>query len=157
MKPNDIRVRPATMADLDTIVRFNTQMALETEDKELPHQRSVSGVKSILEDSAKGFYILAECDDEVVGQIMINYEWSDWRNSFFWWIQSVYVLPNHRKIGAFRALFQHVERMAQNASNVFGFRLYVHKENHLAKKAYEGLGMEGSHYELYEKTLDQSE
>ena len=86
---------------------------------------------------------------------MITYEWSDWRNGVFWWIQSVYVLPSYRRAGVFRSLFEYIKRMAENTSNVCGLRLYVHKNNHLAKQAYESLNMEQSHYELYEMPIER--
>ena len=154
MERHTIHIRRAKVTDIDTIVDFNAAMGRETENVILPRQRLKSGVTAIFEDSTKGFYIMAECDGKVVGQIMINYEWSDWRNATFWWVQSVYVLPGYRRAGGFRSLFEHIKHMAENASNVCGFRLYVEKNNHLAKQAYEGLGMEESHYELYEMLLD---
>ena len=154
MKLYNICVRPAIMADVDTIADFNAAMARETEGVDLPRQRLKNGVTSVFEDSTKGFYVVAECDGKAVGQAMITYEWSDWRNGMFWWIQSVYVLPRYRKIGVFRSLFEYIERMAESASNVCGFRLYVDKNNYLAKQAHESLGMEKSHYELYEMPLN---
>lgn len=155
MEHHFVRVKRATIADVDTIVDFNTAMARETENIILPRQRLTDGVTSILEDSTKGFYVVAESDGRVVGQMMITYEWSDWRNGFFWWIQSVYVLSSHRRMGVFRSLFEYVKRMAENELNVCGLRLYVASENHPAKQAYQNLDMEKSHYELYEMSFDE--
>jgi len=84
---------------------------------------------------------------------MITYEWSDWRNAIFWWIQSVYVLPEYRKIGVFRSIFRQIKAMADQ-SNVCGLRLYVDRDNLIAKKAYQGLGMSESHYDLFEMTIE---
>jgi GNAT superfamily N-acetyltransferase len=131
------------------------EMARETENIDLSRQQLTNGVNSVLEDSTKGFYVLAECDGRIVGQAMITYEWSDWRNATFWWIQSVYVLPSHRRMGVFRSLFEYIKRVAENASNVCGLRLYVDRSNHPAKQAYESMGMGESHYELYEMSLGQ--
>lgn len=150
MKNSNIRVRPGTIADIDTIVEFNMSMARETEDINLQRERLRDGVTEVFEDSARGFYILAECDGRIVGQTMITYEWSDWRNAVFWWVQSVYVLPAYRRLGIFRTIFENIKLMAEEAANVCGFRLYVDKDNHLAKQAYRRLGMNSSHYELYE-------
>ena len=107
MKSKEIHIRRAAKADADTIVTFNAEMARETEDLALPRKRLTNGVNAMFDDSAKGFYVLAECDGKVVGQAMITYEWSDWRNGTFWWIQSVYVLPQYRRMGVFRSLFEY--------------------------------------------------
>ena len=154
MENHAIRVRRATGSDIDTIVDFNMAMAKETEGMELPRQRLRKGVTAVFEDSTRGFYIVAECSGRIVGQTMITYEWSDWRNGVFWWIQSVYVLPRYRKVGIFRSVFHHIKTMAETAPNVCGFRLYVDRDNRPAKMAYDSLGMERSHYELYEMALD---
>jgi len=148
-----LNIRRGTIDDADTIVRFNMEMARETENIALSPHKLKKGVASVFEDSSKGFYVIAECDGDVVGQALITHEWSDWRNSFFWWIQSVYVVPDYRRTGVFRAIFEHIKRAAESASNVCGLRLYVDKNNHIAKRTYESLGMERSHYELYEILL----
>ena len=153
MKRYTICIRRATMADIDTIIHFNTEMARETENIDLPRQRLKNGIAAVFEDSTRGFYVVAECNGRVVGQVMITYEWSDWRNGVFWWIQSVYVLPSYRRTGVFRSLFEYIKCMAENASNVCGLRLYVDRDNHQAKQAYQSLGMARSHYELYETPL----
>jgi ribosomal protein S18 acetylase RimI-like enzyme len=147
-----ITIRRSTPNDIQTIVNFNMEIARETENINLSHQKLTDGVIALFEDDKKGFYIVAECDGSVVGQTMITYEWSDWRNSIFWWIQSVYVLPDYRKIGVFRSIFEQIKSMATQ-SNVCGLRLYVVKDNTIAKKAYQSLGMNESHYDLYEMTI----
>lgn len=150
--PKHIQIRLAVKDDIDTIARFNKEMAWETEEINLPLDRVKKGVAGIFEDGRRGFYIIAESEGKVVGQTMITYEWSDWRNADFWWIQSVYVLPEYRRSGVFRAIFDHIKGMAA-ISNVCGFRLYVNKHNSQAKIAYENLGLEYSYYELYEISL----
>lgn len=149
MKPQDIKIRLGVKEDIDTIAKFNAEMAWETEGIDLSLERLKKGVAGLFEDSRRGFYVIAECDGKVVGQTMITYEWSDWRNADFWWIQSVYVLPEYRRAGIFRGIFEHIKSMAK-ASNVCGFRLYVNKHNSQAKNAYENLGLECSYYEMYE-------
>lgn len=150
---NEISVRQATRNDTDVIVHFNSEMAYETENIILLQQKLTDGVTAVFEDSTKGFYIVAECDGTVVGQAMITYEWSDWRNAVVWWIQSVYILPDYRKIGVFRSIFEQIKLLARE-SNACGLRLYVDRSNIIAKKAYKNLGMEESHYDLYEMMLE---
>ncbi len=146
----DITIRPASESDVGVIADFNVLMAKETEGKSLPLDRVREGVKSILIDPSKGLYILVEENAEILGQLMITYEWSDWRNGNFWWIQSVYVRKENRGKGVFQALFNHVKKMAHGRKDVCGLRLYVEKHNERARKTYKRLGMKETDYLLYE-------
>ncbi|MEO8803600.1 MAG: GNAT family N-acetyltransferase [Rudaea sp.] len=150
---SDLLVRAASHADLDVLVEFNIAMARETEDKQLDRTVLRAGVQAILAESRRGFYRVAEASGEVVGCLMVTYEWSDWRNGDWWWLQSVYVRPPHRRLGVFRALYQHVERDASTRSAVVGIRLYVENENLRAQKTYAMLGMREEHYRMYGKPL----
>jgi ribosomal protein S18 acetylase RimI-like enzyme len=143
-------VRDASPADADTIVSFNERMAVETEGRHLDHATIVAGVRRLLGDGTRGRYWLAESGGAIVGQIMITLEWSDWRDGYFWWIQSVYVIPDMRGRGVFRALFDHVEALARAAGNACGLRLYVEKENTAALNTYEALGMHDAGYRMME-------
>jgi len=145
-----VTIRQATMKDTDVIVRFNVLMAKETESIPLDGNRLRKGVEAILSDPLKGIYFVAEQNGAVVGQLMITYEWSDWRNGNFWWIQSVYVDATARGSGVFTALFKHVHQLASSRNDVCGLRLYVEANNSKARQTYERLGMKKSHYEMYE-------
>ena len=146
----NITIRPASESDAGVIAEFNCLMAKETEDKSLPAERVLDGVKSVLSDSSKGLYLLAEENAQVLGQLMITYEWSDWRNGNFWWIQSVYVREADRGKGVFRTLFEHVRKLARGRKDVCGLRLYVDGHNERARKTYEELGMKQTEYLFYE-------
>jgi ribosomal protein S18 acetylase RimI-like enzyme len=148
-----MNIRIAQKEDVASLVEFNQAMALETEGKQLDSQTLLGGVEAVFDDSKKGFYVVAEADGAIVGGLMITYEWSDWRGQWFWWIQSVYILPDHRGKGVYRLLYDFVKEKASGEKNVYGFRLYVEKENELAQKVYEKLGMESSHYLMYEENL----
>jgi GNAT superfamily N-acetyltransferase len=145
-----VSLRQATLSDAPTIVRFNILLASETEQITLDQDRLRKGVEALLRDSTKGFYIVAESNNVVVGQLMITYEWSDWRNGVFWWIQSVYVEKDARGAGVFKTLFEHIHALAKSSPGVCGLRLYVEKTNTHAKQTYDRLAMHSSHYELYE-------
>ena len=146
----NVAIRKARASDAATIAKFNQLMAKETERRSLDGKVLLAGVDALLGDEAKGLYFVAESANVVVGQLMITYEWSDWRNGNIWWIQSVYVRQEHRGKGVFKALFEHVANLAKQQSDVCGLRLYVEENNTRAKKTYEGLGMKKTHYELYE-------
>ena len=145
-----ITIRPATFADASRITEFNALMAKETENIDLDMARLLAGVESVLRDSSKGIYYVAEENGFVVGQTLITYEWSDWRNGMFWWIQSVYVQKDVRGKGVFKALFDHIGKLAKQEKTVCGLRLYVEKHNDRAQRTYERLGMKKTHYEMFE-------
>lgn len=145
-----MRIRKARPADAGIIAEFNRKLAWETERLRLNRRVVDRGVKALLKDKAKGIYYVAEEDGTVVGQLLITYEWSDWRNGNIWWIQSVYVASEFRQQGVFRELFAHVEKLGRSRREVCGLRLYVERNNHRAHSAYERLGMKHTHYEIYE-------
>jgi GNAT superfamily N-acetyltransferase len=145
-----IDVRAATRGDVEALVACNLGMAQETEGVALDAARLRRGVEAVFEDPARGFYLVAEAGGQVAGALMITYEWSDWRNGVFWWIQSVYVLPAFRRRGVFRAMHEHLVRTARASREVCGIRLYVHRANAAARQTYQALGMIHSHYEMYE-------
>ena len=136
------------------IIDFNAEMAKETERKELDIELLRLGVEAVLNQSDLGFYLMAEHSGRPVGQLLVTYEWSDWRNAFFWWIQSVYVLPEYRRMGAYRALHVYATVLARSRGNVCGLRLYVDKENRIAQGVYASLRMRESHYDMYEIEFD---
>ena len=147
----NITIREAQAGDAEIIARNNTAMALETEHKLLDERTVRLGVAAALLDPAKGRYFLAVDDaGAVVGQLMFTHEWSDWRNGDFWWIQSVYVDPAARRLGVFRAMYTHVERLAQRTPGVCGLRLYVETDNVRAQRTYESCGMRDAGYRVME-------
>ncbi len=145
-----VTIRLATPADRDVIADFNVRLAAESEAKSLDTQTVRRGVDAALADPRRCRYYLASAGERIVGQTMITYEWSDWRNRWFWWIQSVYVHPDHRQRGVYRAIHQHIEREARRHQDVCGLRLYVDTRNTKAMKTYEALGMTPGGYILYE-------
>ena len=148
-----MNIRPAQKEDVVSLVEFNQAMALETEGKRLDEQVLRGGVEAVFRDTQKGFYVVAENDGKIAGGLMITFEWSDWRGQWFWWIQSVYILPEYRGQGVYRMLYEFVKEKAKESKDVCGFRLYVEKENVRAQKVYEKLGMKSSHYLMYEEKM----
>ena len=145
-----INLRMATVRDIDNITLFNTEMAFETESIYLDQADLRHGIAAVLSDSNLGFYLISELEGVMIGQILITKEWSDWRNGWFWWIQSVFVEPNHRRMGVYSAMYKKIVDMADREGNVCGLRLYVDRDNLSAKQVYSHLGMSQSHYDLYE-------
>jgi ribosomal protein S18 acetylase RimI-like enzyme len=143
-------IRTARADDAPIIAQFNALMALETEHRTLEHETLRKGVEAAVGEPSKGTYYVAEIDGKVVGQLLITYEWSDWRNGVFWWIQSVYVREEFRGRGIFKALYRHVETMARKRTGVCGLRLYVEHDNQNAIRTYQRLGMKKTPYELFE-------
>ncbi len=146
----DVLVRPATIDDAETIAEFNRAMARETEQIELDAGTVSRGVRKVFDVPTHGVYYVAERDGKIVGQLQITYEYTDWRDGVFWWIQSVYVVPEARKQGVYRALQDHVRQAARRDPHVRGLRLYVYNQNLAAKAVYKRLGFRKTEYDLYE-------
>ena len=146
-----MQIRIANAEDIEPLVQFNQAMALETESKSLDAAILRSGVSAVFADEDKGFYVVAEDLGAIVAGLLVTKEWSDWRNGWFWWIQSVYVLPERRGAGLYGEMYEFVKSMAGQTLNVCGFRLYVEKENERAQRVYEKLGMEKTYYFMYEE------
>jgi len=157
MAPLDVSIRDATSADAAIIADFNASLAFESEDMRLDPELVGPGVKALLSDPSKGRYWMAEAAGKIVGQIMVTYEWSDWRNGMIWWIQSVYVHGDHRRSGVFSALYRHVESLARQDSQVCGIRLYVEHENARAQRTYESLGMNMTDYRVMQSMFTGDE
>ena len=143
-------VRRATPADAPAIAGFNAALAWETERKRLAPAVLAAGVAAVFADPAKGFYTVADRGGEVVGQMMVTFEWSDWRNGWFWWVQSVYVRPDARRGGVIRAVFDHVRRQAEADPSVIGLRLYLEQGNDKARATYRALGLADADYGMME-------
>lgn len=142
--------RKGTLADTETIVQFQKNMALETEGKTLQEFAIKSGVTEVIKDTQKGTYLVAEYEGHIIGSLLITYEWSDWRNGWFWWIQSVYVKNEWRRKGVYSHLYDEVKKLSFGVKNICGIRLYVEKENIIAQTVYKKLGMHDTKYLLYE-------
>jgi GNAT superfamily N-acetyltransferase len=146
-------VRAALPADVPQIIEFNCRLARETEGKDLDPAQVTSGVAAVLADPRKGLYFVAEDEGDIAGQIEVTFEWSDWRNGWLWWIQSVYVRAEYRRRGVFRALYGHVEALARADQTVIGLRLYVENGNRAALATYAQLGLKPAGYVVLEKYL----
>lgn len=142
----------AKPTDADAIAAQNISLARESEDISLQPRTVLAGVKALLSDEKKGFYIIAEDDGIIIGQMMVTVEWSDWRNKQIWWVQSVYVQQEYRKKRVFSRLLQYVKQKART-QNVAFLRLYVHKENKSALIVYERTGWTLDPYLFYHHHL----
>ena len=146
-----ITVRDAIKSDINSIVEFQINMAEETENLILHEDVITPGVNAVFEDHNKGRYFVAEFENDIAGSLLITYEWSDWRNGFVLWIQSVYVKHEYRSKGIFKAMYRHIQSIVDANPDLYkGIRLYVDKSNVSAQKVYDAVGMSGEHYELYE-------
>lgn len=152
---HELSIRVAEGRDSQTLIRFNIAMALETEHKKLDSAIVAEGVRTLLENPQRGFYVVAETAGQVVGSLMVTYEWSDWRCGLFWWIQSVYVRPDYRRQGVFSSLYQFLKDRASRDTNVCGFRLYVQRSNRAAQGTYDDVGMKETSYRVYEESFEQ--
>jgi GNAT superfamily N-acetyltransferase len=146
----NIQIRQAGAADVETIASFQCRLATESENITLDIETVRKGVRAVVNNPNRGRYWLAEVDGQTVACLMILYEWSDWRNAAVWWIHSLYVLPEFRRRGVLKALYGRLRSLVEADPSLCGLRLYVEKDNRTAMAAYEALGMDGRHYKLYE-------
>lgn len=151
----ELSVRVAERKDSQTLVNFNIAMAWETEQKRLEPAIVAEGVQRLLGNPQCGFYVVAETADQIVGSLMVTYEWSDWRCGLFWWIQSVYVQPDYRRRGVFSSLYQFLKDRASREPDLCGFRLYVQRSNRTAQEAYGSIGMKQTPYKVYEESFEK--
>ncbi|HRY97896.1 MAG TPA: GNAT family N-acetyltransferase [Bacteroidales bacterium] len=143
-------IRPALREDAPAITAFQLAMAQETEGLELRSDTLAQGVSAVFDDPSKGTYFVAENGGLILSSLMVTPEWSDWRNGWVWWIQSVYVLPEWRGRGVYKAMYLHIQEQVLGRTDILGIRLYVDQRNTVAGKVYARLGMNGDHYALYE-------
>jgi ribosomal protein S18 acetylase RimI-like enzyme len=144
-----ITIRKATPGDATAIIDFQQKMAWETEKMTLIPEIIEPGVNAVFGNPDRGQYLVAEENGAVVASLLITYEWSDWRNTNVWWIQSVYVLPGFRRKGIFRSMYVHIKTESEK-EGAAGLRLYVETNNLSAQYTYESLGMRSDHYKMYE-------
>lgn len=146
-----LSIRRAGPADVPIVAEFNRRLAQETEGKSLDPVILTRGVAAAIADANKAIYFVATRDEIVVGQLAITREWSDWRNGWFWWIQSVYVQADARRQGVFSQLYHHLHQEAVAATDVIGIRLYVEQENRAAQETYRKLGMDRAGYFILQR------
>jgi len=144
-------IRQALSQDAAELAEFNINMARETERMELIPEVISAGVKGMINNPERGFYLVVELDNGIQASLMVTTEWSDWRNGMFWWIQSVYVRPAYRRQGLYRELYERVKELAEQEAAVCGFRLYVEHWNTVAQKTYASLGMAETVYKMFEE------
>ena len=148
----DLTITQGKASDIDAIVRFQADMAMESEGTMLNMDRLTLGVSSAINDEQKGIYLVARANGTPIGSLMLTREWSDWNNQWYWWIQSVYVMPEYRKKGVYKAMYATLKDMAQE-NGVSQIRLYADRTNLSAQQVYQRLGMRESHYLMFEETI----
>ena len=148
----DLTITRGKASDIEAIVRFQADMAMESEGTMLDMDRLTLGVTSAINDEQKGTYLVASVNDTPIGSLMVTREWSDWNNMWYWWIQSVYVMPEYRNQGVYRAMYATLKDMAKE-NGVSQVRLYADRTNHSAQQVYQRLGMTESHYLMFEETI----
>lgn len=146
-------VRKARLEDVGVIAGFNQSMAMETEGKRLDDVVIGPGVKAMLENPQRGFYLIVEVGQLPVACLMVTYEWSDWRNGMFWWIQGVNVIKDFRRQGIYRRMYEHLKQLAITEGGVCGFRLYAENDNQRAHATYRAMGMDQCHYQMFEELV----
>ncbi len=150
-----MKVSKAQQSDIKEIIQFNINMAMETENKKLNKETVTKGVQEVFNTPSLGYYIIVKDSSGILGCLMITYEWSDWRNGLFWWIQSVYVKNEYRRKGVYRKMYKFIHERAIADKKCTGIRLYVENNNSIAQKVYNSLGMTETYYKLFEVDFNE--
>lgn len=145
-------IRRAKLEDAETIAKNNVILAKESENLKVDFETTFEGVKAVISNSNKGFYLVAEEDSTILGEVLVTYEWSDWKNKNMWWVQSAYVYKNYRRKSIFSKLFDEVKKLAK-VEGVKLMRLYVYKKNFNAINVYNHLSMDEKSYIIFEYVL----
>lgn len=145
-----VNIRMAVPEDIEFIAQSQLSMAMETEQLQLDSPTVAAGVKAVLTNADRGFYIIATLNHEPAGCLMITPEWSDWRNAWVWWIQSVFVKPDMRQAGVFGSMYSFIKEQVMHRNDVAGIRLYVDNTNQRARGVYARVGMSDQHYRTFE-------
>lgn len=144
------RIRNARPADAPAIADFLVRLGRETEGLRLDRPTVLRGARAIFRDPARGAYLVAEERGRLLACLLTTPEWSDWRNGTVVWIGSVYVVPEARRRGVFRAMYARLKGRVARSRRLRGLRLYVDKTNRRAHNVYESLGLSREHYHMYE-------
>lgn len=143
-------IREAKPQEADLITGFQVAMAYETENITLDEDILKAGVQAVFKAAEKGSYYVAESTGNIIACMLTTYEWSDWRNGTFIWLQSVYVRPAWRARGVFRKMYDHITQIVSASQQYKGIRLYVFHTNTKAQSVYRSVGMEDPHYRMFE-------
>ncbi len=150
MEESELIIRQGERKDIVQIANFQVEMALETENMVLSPMDVRKGVGKFFDEPQLGFYLVAEIDSTMVACLLVQNEWSDWRNRMVWWIHSVYVHPDYREQGIFRKMYAHLKKQVKHREDLGGLRLFVDRSNLRAQAVYRSIGMQNDHYLLYE-------
>lgn len=150
-----MKIRSARISDAEIIAGFNLAHAKEVEKGVILNKRdTLKGVWAVIKNRNLGFYLVAEGKGQVIGVVLVTMEWSDWRNKFYWWLGSVYVAPDMRGRGIFRALYSKVRQLAKEA-NVYSLKLYTASDNRRAHKVYNSVGMKEQGVKVFQRSLNK--
>ncbi len=140
------------MEDAEAIARNDVQLRMETENVKMDFQQALAGVRALIANEERGFYLVARRDGEIVGQVLVTPEWSDWRNRDIWWLHRIYVREAWRRQEVLTALYHEVRWRAMQ-HNVYAIRLYLHEANREAAAIYRKLGMERAPFHVFSTTV----
>jgi ribosomal protein S18 acetylase RimI-like enzyme len=149
---DDYTIRRAGAGDLETIVALTLDEAREAEGRRLDVDPVRRGVGAGLEEPSLATYWVAETSDgRIVAATSAVREWSDWHGGDYWWVQSLFIVPEHRGRGLVDFLLDTVAQAAREAGAV-DLRLYAHGSNRRALDAYRRCGFEETPYVIMRRS-----
>lgn len=107
-----LHIRPATVEDAALILRFITDLAIY-EKAEHEVKTDVAGIQaSLFGPDSTSHALICEQDGVPVGYAVYFFSYSTWLGKHGIYLEDLYVSPDHRKIGAGKALLQHLAQLA---------------------------------------------
>ena len=151
---NLLTIRLARLEDAEKLAEF-CGARMDVDNEPVQTEKLLPGVTAPIKDLSKGMYLVATetHKSELIGCLMITYEWDTGNNAFIWWIQDVFVDSNWRRKGVFQALYKHTIKMAKDKGNVCTIKIHVNDNNLNAQKTYKRIGMTDTSNFMYEFIL----
>ncbi|EJE4187015.1 TPA: GNAT family N-acetyltransferase [Vibrio parahaemolyticus] len=106
------------------------------------------GILVALRDpSIATYWVLVDENNTPVGSVSAVREWSDWNAGYYLWIQSMFLSKSQRGKGRMSLLLDAVKH-EMKVQKGLELRLYVHKDNCTAVRAYQNAHFSKSDYEI---------
>ena len=107
-----LNIRPATVDDAATIMRFITDLAIY-EKAEHEVKASEADIRnSLFSADSHSYGLICLLDDEPIGFSVYFYNYSTWLGKRGLFLEDLYVSPQHRGVGAGKALFKYLAKLA---------------------------------------------
>ena len=107
-----IHIRPATIADTGTILRFVRDLAIYENAEHEVLSTPAHVHKTLFSEGATAHGLICEKDGQAIGCAVYFFNYSTWQGRNGLYLEDLYVDPAHRGSGAGKAILRHLARIA---------------------------------------------